>query len=720
MTRFASNFLRPLALATSVLLVACGEAPQQEQETASFDDAWLNDTDSQRTRDWVEAENRQTLDRLGADPRFETYRREAAVVMTDPSRLPEGRRIGDHVYNYWQDRAHPQGLWRRSPAESYFAGTPEWETVLDLDLLSQGDPGKSWFLAGTACRESRCLVSLADKSKDGHIVREFDLAAKSFVEDGFRLPESKSRVWWYDSERILVAPNLHDSEVNESELPRVIKLWQRGTPYSEAQTLYEGEVSDASIGAGFIRAAGLEGFVAMRGPQFFSREYWWVPLEGEAVPIPLPAQARIMGVHDGKLMLRLNQDWTPPGDSQPSFSIGSLIALSLEPLLAEQRVADAELLYRPAEDEAVRQVQTLDDRLYLRLIDTYRSAVVALSPADDGAGWNARRLDIGQDSFVQTMGSFEGRLWLREEAPLQPERLFFLDPDSGETKTVYSREPAFETAALRMELLETTSADGTPISYTVMYHENAPRDGSNPMLVYGYGGFDVAITPRYEPLFGKLWLEKGGVYVHAYLRGGGERGPAWHQSVMLKNRKHAYEDMAAVLEDLHSRGFSSPEHTGIMGRSNGGLMVSAVMVRRPELMDAVVVGGPLIDMLTYHELPPGASWTAEYGDPRDPELRDYIATYSPLQNLDPEADYPVPLVITSTYDDRVLPGHARRLVARMEAMGHEAIYFEDAHGGHYWELAGGPPPGDWRLRATARAVEYTYLARRLENDPPER
>lgn len=677
---------------------------------ANGEDFWLDETYGAEALEWVDAQNAQTLNALGGDSGLATLEAEAVTVLTDPSRLPEPHFLDDRVLDFHQAKHAPLGVLRSTSRESYFSGKPTWSTLIDFDHLS-AEEGRKWIFNAADCREDRCLISLSDNGKDAHEIREFDLAGNRFVTNGFFLPEGKTRTWWYSDDQLLIAPVLGPDSINESGLPRTLRLWKRGTPLETARILYSGEHNDAMLGATFVRSGGRQGFVAVRSVSFFDRVYYWVNESGESLQLPLPGAVDIKSVFDDRLLVRPNKDWTISGNT---YSAGDLVGISLSELLDNQLVKNVELLYEPRKNEAVLDATAMGKRLYLTLIRNYRSAVVELSLEPEGAGWQQRTLPLQDDGLLVIHGVHGDRLHIRRESPLTAPRLVLFSPDDDSEEVLFQRKGAFDTSNLTATLLTTRSRDGTEIAYTLMRSAGQPTDQPQPTLVYGYGGFDVAITPRYEPIFGKLWLEKGGAYVHAYLRGGGENGPDWHRGAMLEQRQLPYDDMIAILEDLHRRGISSPRQTGIMGRSNGGLMVAAVMTQRPDLMNAAVIGGPLTDMLHYQDLPPGASWTAEYGDPRRQADAQWIAKYSPLQAIDSGATYPTPLVITSTDDDRVLPGHARRFAARMNARGHDALYFEDKQGGHYWELAGGPAPGDWRLRARARAVEFAYLSNRLD------
>ncbi|MEO1242677.1 MAG: prolyl oligopeptidase family serine peptidase [Pseudomonadota bacterium] len=676
---------------------------------------WLDENTSKRALSWVRAENQSTLNELTSDQRFAAFEAEAVAVLTAPDRLPAIQIHGDDVYNYWQDADHVFGLWRRARYEDFIAGAPAWKTLIDFDALSESE-GREWILQGVSFApegSSRVLVRLAHKAQDTFELREYDLDEKAFVADGFSLPESKSRVSWKDKNMLILASALDGAPKTESGIPRTLALWRRGTPPEAAEEPYfKAEFADFTAFPAFSGMTG-DDFAIAQGVDFFSRAYWLRDQNEVLHPLPLPAKMAPMGIYKGALVLLLKQDWAT-GDT--IFENGDLVLISPEGLFQRRAIENARLLYRPAADEQVRDLRVLGGVIHLNLLKSLRGRIVALDETE--GGFASRLIETFADGFIR-FGSTtpDGNALLATyEGPLTPPSMYIVEGGTGAKTLVAKQDHAFDVKDLREEIRYTTSKDGTEIPYTIIYHKDLALNGETPTLVYGYGGFEVTITPRYEPIFGKLWLEKGGVYVQAHLRGGGEFGPKWHDAPMLDQRPRAYEDMAAVLEELHERGVTSPAHTGIMGRSNGGLMVAAVMVRNPELMNAVVVGGPLIDMLRYDKLGPGASWTAEYGDPDNPEQRAFISGYSPIQNLKADAEYPRPLVITATYDDRVWPGHARRFSAQMEALGHDALYYEDEAGGHYWELAGGPAPGDWRKRAKARAVEYIYLARELEQE----
>jgi prolyl oligopeptidase len=672
--------------------------------------AWLDDHGPQTVK-WLEQRNSQTLAQLRADPRFAVFERDAADILTDSGRLTPVTFMGEYVYQYWQTRESPLGVWRRTAKRDYLAGVPKWETIIDIQALGAAEHARFIF-AGADCLENRCLISLSRNGKDAAEQREFDLNAKRFVRNGFHIPESKSEAWWFDADTLLVGPAFLRSEMTEGLTARTIRVWRRGTPLSAAHLVFEGRDSDAGVNAELINAAGSGNFIAARHKDFERREFQLVSIDGKSRPVSLPEAAAVMGVHDGRLLIRPNRDWIL--ESGVVVPNGTLVSIDLSILMREGKISTVDVIFRPSGDDAIRGIQSSEGRLFVELLHDYASRLVELTPRTPGA-WDARTIPLPGGRYIQIMDFVHGQFLLHEQSPLLPDRVVQVDSQTGAEKPpLYQQRAYFDASNLLTEYDQARSSDGTLITYSVTRRRDFKFSGCSPTLVYGYGGYDVPLTPRYEPLFGKLWLERGGVYVHAYLRGGGERAPDWHWGIMREKRYLAYDDMAAVLQDLHTRGVTQPSHTGILGRSNGGLMTAAVMERSPQLLNAVIVGGPLTDMLNFIEFPPGSTWTAEYGDPRDGAAFKYLSTYSPMQNIaPPTVHYPTALIITSTDDDRVLPGQARRFSALLTEKGHDNLYFEDAQGGHYWELAGGPAPGDWRLRSTARAVEFTYLWRQL-------
>jgi prolyl oligopeptidase len=697
--------LAQISILLCALAAALAQAATEEHGPAFLDEY------GHRTAKWIEERDSQTLNQLRADSRFAAFESEAANILTDPDRFSPVTFMDAHVYQYWQTHDKPFGVWRRTPTGDYLAGTPNWETVIDVQAMATAEKARFIF-AGADCQENRCLISLSRNGKDAVEQREFDLRTKQFVLNGFHVPESKTKTWWYDADTVIVAPAFARAEMNEGLMPRTLRVWRRGTPLTSARTLYEGKDSDSGINAAFIKAAGSSNFIAVRHKDFDRSEYFLVSLDGNSRPLPLPLTADFMGVHAGKLLLRPNQDWIL--ESGVAVTRGTLAAVDLKSLMDDAKIPSVELVYSPSGDDAIRSTRSFDGHLFVELLHDYASRLVELTPRKVGM-WEARSIPLPGGRYIQAMAFNQGLLLLHEQGPLTPDRIVQVDPQSGEEKRLVFQQPAyFEASNLLTEYNQARSSDGTLITYSVTRRKDLKFDHCGATLVYGYGGYDVPLTPRYEPVFGKLWMERGGVYVHAYLRGGGERSPDWHWDVMRPRRPLVYDDMASILRDLRSRGVTQPSHTGIMGRSNGGLMTAAVMERFPDLMNAVIVGGPLTDMLNFIEFPPGSTWTSEYGDPRESVAHQYLSAYSPMQNIAPrEVHYPKALIITSTDDDRVLPGQARRFSALLEEKGHENFYFEDAQGGHYWELAGGPAPGDWHRRATARAVEYTYLWRQL-------
>ncbi|MDP2764502.1 MAG: prolyl oligopeptidase family serine peptidase [Brevundimonas sp.] len=653
---------------------------------AADDHLALEEVEGAEAMAFVAQSNRRALAALEGDRRYETFRRQAEAILTATDRIPSPSFLGDGIGNFWQDAANPKGVWRRTTLESYRSGDTRWETLLDIDALARTE-GRDWVFKGANCLapdETRCLINLSDGGKDAVVVREFDTVTRSFVDGGFSLPEGKHRISWLDADTLLVATDFGPGTLTESGYPFIVKALKRGQTLEQATEVYRGEQGDGGYGvSASVLRDGRGAVLAVlfnRPLDTFSRETWqW--LDGRTVRLSLPAKVNVHGAVRDQLVFSAEQPWIQAGET---FSAGSLLAAPLAGLRDGQGRADA--IFVPGARQSVEQVSVFDNRIVATVYDNVRGRMMRFLDTQ-GRGWLKADLEVPDNVAVHLGDSSRGsdRQFYRYEGFLTPATLSLLDlrvGTAGRAEPIATAPARFDASTHVVEQFEATSSDGTSIPYFVTRPRDMAMDGSAPTIIYGYGGFQVSKPPAYIPEMGKLWLENGGVYVNANIRGGGEFGPQWHQSVLNENRQLAFDDFAAVAADLHRRGISSPRRTGIYGRSNGGVLTSVTMTQHPELINAAVIESPLIDMLRYHELPAGASWIGEYGDPRIPEEAEWIARYSAYQHLRPDADYPRVYITTNTRDDRVHPGHSRKFAARLGAMGHDHLYFEDTAGGH--------------------------------------
>ncbi len=622
------------------------------------------------------------------------------------------------VYNFWQDDRNVRGLWRRTPLEDYASDDPEWETVLDIDRLA-GDEGKNWVFQGSNCFRPKgseayvCLVELSDGGKDAAVLREFDLASKRFVEGGFITPEAKQNADWVDADTLLIGTDWGDGTMTESGYPYVLKRWKRGTPLAEAEEVLRGNRTDVALWPMTLElddGSILQG--AVQSETFFTSTYWWLPDDGGApVRYPLPPKCSLNGVYRGWFLVSLEQDWAPEGQ-ETTFLSGDLVAFELEPFLATRQLPPVSLVFRPDETQAVNGVSIARGAALLSINQNVVGQVLRLEPEPAG-GWTTEAIDLpgkGQ-AGVAFADKKEEVVFLNFEGFLTPDSLLVYDSRTGETRPLKSLPAKFDPEGLIVEQFFATSPDGTRIPYFIVRRDDIAFDGSTPTLLYAYGGFQVSMRPSYDPVIGKLWLEAGGAYVLANIRGGGEFGPNWHQAGLKLHRQRIYDDFIAVGEAVIERGLTRPERLGIMGGSNGGLLMGVMLNQRPDLWNAVIVQVPLLDMLRYHLLLAGASWVDEYGSPDVPEERAFLEKISPVHNFDPAKDYPVPFFVTSTKDDRVHPGHARRMAKRFEDAGLPFFYYENIDGGH-------SAAANQLERARRTALEFTYLGRRLMPTSP--
>ena len=678
--------------------------------------AWLEEVQGERALAWVRERNAASRAVLEAQPRFAAMRDGFRAILDSRDKIPTISRQGDLFYNFWRDAEHPRGLWRRTTLAQYRLPKPAWDTVLDLDALALAE-GENWVWAGARCLGpgyARCLVSLSRGGADAHVVREYDTVTRRFVEGGFSLPEAKSDIEWLSINTVFVGTDFGPGSLTDSGYPRVIKRWQRGQALADAVTVFEGQTQDVAVSVSVDRTPGFERTVFTRSTDFYHHVQFIQRAEGlQRIHLPDDADLRFWRE---RALLRLRSDWTVGGTTWPG---GSLLVGDAKTLLAATDAAAMpalQALFTPTATRSLAGFSTTRSQVLLNLLDKVAGKLEVWRP--EGNGW------VGREVLTPSPGTLSASaLHDLERAQDSPDPLAeyflltytdFLTPDSlllGHTgraglETLKTLPAFFDASGQRVEQRFARSVDGTRVPYFIVWPKGAVADGSNPTLLYGYGGFEVSMNPWYSPGFGSAWHAHGGVLVVANIRGGGEFGPAWHQAATQARKQRSYDDFAAVAEDLIASQVTSAKHLGIEGGSNGGLLVGAVMLQRPELFKAVVCQVPLLDMRRYHRLLAGASWMAEYGDPDLPEEWAWIARYSPYQNVKAGVCLPQVLFTTSTRDDRVHPGHARKMTARMTELGHTPLYFENMEGGH----AGA---ADNRQKADMMALEFSFLWQQL-------
>ncbi|MEL7481425.1 MAG: prolyl oligopeptidase family serine peptidase [Pseudomonadota bacterium] len=714
--------MRAFLIATAAICITAGLATAQDdapvtsqtEETSIVSEdpyLWLEEVEGEEALSWVRGQNDRSLNALTADPRYAGLQAAAEEIVTSNDRIPYGSVRNGQVYNFWQDETNVRGLWRRTSLESYSSDTPDWETVLDFDALATAEE-KNWVFKGANCLEPldaparHCLISLSDGGKDAVVVREFDLETKQFVKDGFITPEAKQGLAWVDADTVLIGTDWggDGATLTESGYPSVVKRWRRGKPLAEATTIVTGDKTD--VGVWPITLELEDGSVvqgAVEAETFFTSTYH-VVVDGEPLILPIPLKSTPQDVYAGRLMVALQEDWSP-AEGQ-NFKSGDLVSFDINAFLAELTLPEVDLVFRPSARQSFEGVSVAGDTALISINDNVVGKVLKLSRSD--AGWETAPIELpgtGQAglAFADRRSTMA---FINYEGFLTPDTLLGLDTSTGTVTPLKSVPAKFAADGLTVQQFEATSADGTQIPYFIVHREDITLDGTTPTLLYGYGGFQISLNPNYSPVTGRLWLENGGAYVLANIRGGGEFGPDWHQAGLKLNRQRIYDDFIAVGEDIIAKGITSSDHLGIMGGSNGGLLMGVMLNQRPDLWNAVVVQVPLLDMMRYHLLLAGASWVDEYGSPDVPEERAFLETISPYQNFDAEADYPVPFFVTSTKDDRVHPGHARKMAKLFEAAGKPFFYYENIDGGH-------SAAANQLERAKRSALEYVYLMQQL-------
>ncbi|WP_374602622.1 prolyl oligopeptidase family protein [Niveibacterium sp.] len=682
-----------VAVSASCAVFAGDEDPYQ----------WLEAVDTPASLDWVRARNAETLPKIEQAPGYEALHARLLNIYNSPQRLVPVTLIGSRAYNFWQDAEHPRGIWRSTPLADYRKGTPRWRTVLDVDALGRAE-GQSWVWKGVEClgpSGERCLVKLSRGGGDAVEIREFDTRTGDFVAGGFRIAHAKTEITWVDRDTLIVGTDFGPGSLTDSGYARTLKRWRRGTPIEQAQTVFEAGKEDMMVSAVLDQTQAAPRNFIVRRPSFFTEEIYAIGQHGKAVKLDKPDSAKALVWRD-RLILELRDDWTRNGHS---FAKGSLLALPLDS--ARARTAVPEVLFAPSATVAMEDWHAVKDGFVLNLLDRVRGRVLEVRPGRKG--WSQRVVPVPELGASKTMPLDAERsndYLLTTSDYLTPSTLSYLHFGKPGAQVLQRLPAFFDASRLEAVQYEATSRDGTRVPYFIVMPKGMPRDGSLPTVLYGYGGFEVALTPGYNGGVGAGWLEKGGAYVVANIRGGGEFGPRWHAAALKEKRQNAYDDFIAVAEDLIQRGITSPKRLAIMGGSNGGLLVGATEVQRPDLFAAVVCQVPLLDMKRYHLLLAGASWMGEYGNPDIAEEWAYISKYSPYQNLKAGVTYPRTLFVTSTRDDRVHPGHARKMAARMREFGQDVWYFENMEGGH----AGA---ADNTQRARMWALTWTFLDQTL-------
>jgi prolyl oligopeptidase len=661
---------------------------------------WLEDIAGEDALEWARRHNEPTLEELGGD-RFEQMRTEALEVLDTDARIPYVRRRGDHLYNFWRDAANPRGLWRRTTLESYRSESPDWDVLIDVDELARADD-QNWVWAGADVIEpdhSLALISLSRGGSDAAVVREFDMGTREFVVDGFELPEAKTQIAWEDENTVLLGTDFGEGSLTESGYPRLVKRWKRGRPLPEAETLFSAASSDVIVAASVDRTPGFERTMVRRAIDFFNDEVYELR-GGEFIRIDAPTDATV-SVHRNWLLIELRTEWFT---ATAQFAAGSLLAADYEEFLAG--TAELRVVFEPDEHTCLNHYAWTRDRLIVVTLADVASRVEVVIPGT----WEREAVPgIPENTNTAIIAADErgDEIFLDSSGFDMPSRLLH-GAVGGELREIKRAPSFFDAADLEVKQYFATSNDGTSIPYFVVGHRHMQAPG--PTLLSGYGGFEVARTPGYDGILGRLWLARGGTYALANIRGGGEYGPRWHTQAMRENRHLVAEDFAAVARDLVERGITTVEQLGAQGGSNGGLLMGIMLTQYPELFGALVCSVPLLDMRRYHLLLAGASWVAEYGDPDQPEDWEFISKYSPYQNISAGRRYPPVLITTSTRDDRVHPGHARKMAAALEAAGYRVHYYENIEGGH----AGAADNAQTAFRS---ALIFEFLHRMLSGQP---
>jgi prolyl oligopeptidase len=702
------------SLSAAAILAAVSASSVQAQAQAASSGAsndpflWLEQVSSPRSMAWVNAENAKTVAVLEHDPHYAGLYADAVKEAEARDRIPVPSIVDGQIYNFWQDAEHVHGLWRRTTLASYHTAAPAWTTVLDLDALSKAEKA-NWFWKGSTCAEpaeKRCMVSLSDGGEDAVTVREIDLPSASFVKDGFVLSHGKQRLAWQDANTLLVSREWAPGEITKSGYPFIVKRVRRGQPLSAATEVFRGTAADGGYGVSPFTLDDGDGdhavFISRPLSTFEAEQFIMTPNGFEKVGLPL--KSTISGLVAGHLVITLDTTWTPSAGT--TFHAGSIVSVPLAAMLANPAKLAPTLIFAPGPRESVGNVAATHDELIVTQLDNVRGRAYVYTPHT--SGWTRTKLDLPDNLSIGIVDAdvHSNTAFLSVAGFLTPSAVWHIDTKSHLLMAIKSLPAKFDASNEEVEQFEATSTDGTHIPYFVVHKRGMKLDGHNPTILYAYGGFQVSETPNYSAITGKLWLEHGGVWVLANIRGGGEFGPAWHEAGLKTHRQIIYDDFASVARDLVKRGITSTRRLGIEGGSNGGLLMGVEFTQHPELWNAVDIQVPLLDMLRYEQIEAGTSWVGEYGSVSNPTERAFLAKISPYNNVRAGVKYPEPFIWTTTKDDRVGPQHARKFAAKLASMHIPYLFYEVTEGGH-------GSGASLKERAHTSALEMTYFTRKL-------
>lgn len=668
---------------------------------------WLEDTQNPETMKWVTAHNAKSAEVLEKDARFTAVANDIRTIITAKDRIPYPTLIGRTVRNFWQDQDHRRGILRQTSWAEYQKEEPRWEIILDIDELNKREQ-KSWVYVGLICLPpefDRCLLKLSDGGRDEFVVREFQVSTKSFVTGGFEMPAAKSDIAWIDKNTLFVGTDFGPDSLTTSGYPREVRIWKRGTPLKEAKLVFSGEKSDVSVDAWRDFGFDSNAMYIRQSPNFFESKVFLFD-GAKTQPLPFPTTADFKGAFKGQLLAMLRRDWQTP---DKTFKAGSVVSIPRTAVGSKDVLKTVESVWEPDDRSAFSDLRISKDFITLNVLRNVRSELHRV--LRKGTKWLATPIPFAKDgsAMITDTNVYDNHVFISYETFNVPASLYYnVGLLEQGLRKVKSLTPKFDASDVVVEQFEATSTDGTKVPYFVVHNKGMKLDGTNPTLLYGYGGFEVNLDPFYLGAIGKVWLNQGGVYVLANIRGGGEFGPRWHEAAMKENRQRSYDDFASIARDLIARQITSARRLGIQGGSNGGLLVGVSFTQHPELFNAVVCESALLDMIRYTQMPPGASWIGEYGDPAEPKMAEIIARYSPYQNVQTGRSYPEVFFHVSTADDRVQPGHSRKMTARLEEKGHKVLFYENTEGGH-----GGA--ADLEQKVKKLALEYIYLYQKLRD-----